>query len=459
MSTQSTYQLTRHPVGTLREMWAISWPLMMGFLSGSLMFFADRFILAHASTQAMNAAANAGLTVWMCLMLPLAVVETAEIFVGKANGQGSLHQVATPVWQMLWLTLMITPIFWIGGHLLGPLLFANTGNTELELDYFITQLYFAPCLVGFMTVSSFFIGIGRMHIVTIAMIAGNLCNIALDCLFVFGYNMSSYGAALATGISECLQLLFCLSCFLSKKNRSTYKTSNFKFDFSLLKEFLRIALPSGIGRMNELIAHVLFFRILIMAGGYTMTCATVVQSLYLLMGFIIDGLAKGSAAVVSNIFGAEKLELLPKVVRSAMKLHSILFVCIFALLFTYSDTIATWFFSSDEAFLAENPDFLATLRAAALWMSCYFLFDGYAWVMFGIFTAAKDTKFVMYVNALWNWLGYILPVYLIISVYHYNADSAWMCLAFYNAAIVLTYYTRYRLKIRTQIATQEVAIA
>jgi len=53
------YQLTRHPVGSKSEIWAISWPLMLGFCSNSLMLFCDRLFLAHYSLEAMNAHAGA----------------------------------------------------------------------------------------------------------------------------------------------------------------------------------------------------------------------------------------------------------------------------------------------------------------------------------------------------------------------------------------------------------------
>jgi len=44
------YQLTRHPIGSLKEIWSISWPLILGLLTMSIMLFTDRLLLARYKT-------------------------------------------------------------------------------------------------------------------------------------------------------------------------------------------------------------------------------------------------------------------------------------------------------------------------------------------------------------------------------------------------------------------------
>lgn len=444
MSTQHSYQLTRYPIGTLREIWAVTWPLMVGLLSGSLMFFTDRLILAKNSAAAMNAAANAGITAWACFIFPVVIAEMTEVFSGKYNGEGTLTKVGKPIWQMLWLTLLLIPVFSIGARCFAPSLFAGTGNTENELAYFITTMDFGALWVSSIALGGFFIATGRMRIVTITMIAGNALNIVLTTLLVLYFDMGCKGAALATGLSQLLQTVIYLVIFLKKSNRATYGTGDFGFEKSQVMQFLRVAIPSGIGRVNEIIAHVIFFRIMIMAGSETMTCVTMVQSLYMLMGFIIDGLAKGSTAVVSNLYGANQKTLLAKVLKSAFRLQAIFYLVISAIFLTFTDQIAGLFFSQEEAALLHNPEFLFMLKKAIFWMTIYFLCDGFCWILFGVFSAASDTKFVMYVSAVMNWFGYVLPVYLVVGVYKGSADVAWMILAFYNLAILATYFVRYK---------------
>ena len=54
------FKLTSYPIGSLREMWTIAWPLMLGLLSSSIMIVVDRLLLARCSINYMNAAATGG---------------------------------------------------------------------------------------------------------------------------------------------------------------------------------------------------------------------------------------------------------------------------------------------------------------------------------------------------------------------------------------------------------------
>jgi len=457
MSTP-TYQLTKHPIGSLKEIWAVSWPLMLGLLSASLMYFSDRLILAHFSFLAMNAAANAGMATWGALIFPLVIVEVTEVFVGRFNGEGKLAEVGRPVWQMIWLSIFTIPVYSIGSRIIAPILFAGTGNTQFESDYFITMCDFAPCFLTIIALSGFFIGTGRMKVVTYTMIIGNVLNILLDIPFIFGFglipSMGCKGAALATGISQVVQVVILFVLFLKEQNRKTYGTHKISFDKKLVTDCLKIAVPSGVGRFIEVLAHLTFFRIMIMAGPEAMTAATLVQSLYLLIGFIIDGLSKGATAVFSNLFGANQQQLVRKVFRSSLLLHTILFVIFAATMLIFTEEVASCFFSDQERALLLRPDFLATIKKATFWMTIFFLFDGFCWIFFGLFTAAGDTKFIMYVNSTFNWVAYVLPVYIVVGIYNGSANHAWMILAFYNMAAFGIYYFRYRQKILKNLVPQ-----
>ena len=66
----SPYQLTRYSIGSLKEIWAISWPLMLGLLSSSCMLFVDRLLLSRYSLNALNASATAGMATYVLMIIP-----------------------------------------------------------------------------------------------------------------------------------------------------------------------------------------------------------------------------------------------------------------------------------------------------------------------------------------------------------------------------------------------------
>jgi len=55
-----TGRLTNHKEGGIKEVLQVSYPLMISYLSGYLMLFIDRLILARYSNEAMNTVATVG---------------------------------------------------------------------------------------------------------------------------------------------------------------------------------------------------------------------------------------------------------------------------------------------------------------------------------------------------------------------------------------------------------------
>lgn len=449
MNSHSPYQLTRYSIGSLREIWAISWPLMLGLLSSSFMLFADRLLLSRYSTAALNACATAGMAIYVLMIIPLIIAGISEVFVGRHHGAGNMKEVGKAVWQMLWLSLGTLPLFLASAYIFPFLFFSGTGNEEFETIYFQWLIYFAPAFCSTIALTGFFVGIGRVTTITWCALLGNLVNVGLDLLFIFGYGpipeMGIKGAALATGLSQVVQTVFLGLIFLNKSYRVTYATANCQFDLNCFKESFRIGAPAGLGRFLELIAHFVFFRIVLLSGSENLTIITVVQSFYLLMGFIVEGLSKGVSSIAANLIGGKQSDtLIDKVLKSAFHLQCIFSALLFVLLMSFSQPLLTLFFSDQDISFLQDPQLRATIQAAFFWMCIFFLFDGFGWIYMGFLTACGDTKFLLYTSLVLNWLAYILPTYLVLGLAKGTAAQGWMMIALYAVMTFLTYRWRYK---------------
>jgi multidrug resistance protein, MATE family len=447
MSSPS-YQLTKHPIGSLREIWTLSWPLMLGLLSGSLMMFADRLLLARYSPAALNATATAGMATYILMIIPLILAGISEVFVGRHHGADQKEEAGKPVWQMLWLSLFTWPLFYFGSTLMPSVLFAGTGNEVFETLYFQWILFFAPFFCSTVALIGFFVGIGHVTTVTICALIGNVINIGLDVIFIFGWGpfpeMGIKGAALATGLSQLFQTLYLLALFLQASYRRCYGTAQWKFNLSCFKESLRIGAPAGFSRFFEVIAHFLFFRIAAMAGQDNLTILVVAQSFYMLMAFIIEGLSKGVSSIAANLIGGNQQALLDKMLKSARTLQLLFFAVLTAAVLEFPNFLLAFFFSESESALLYSPAFHFQAQWALFWMSFFFLFDGFGWIYLGVLTASGDTKFLLYAGIVLNWICYILPAYLLFAIAKGNAAQGWMLIAAYAMITFLTYWWRYR---------------
>jgi len=103
--------LTRHKPGSLRELWAISWPLILTIFSGSCMTFIDRSILAHYKTEAFVACSTAQPWIWTVSTILHSFLVITEIFVGRFNGAREYKKIGPIIWQMLMAESIMNQIY------------------------------------------------------------------------------------------------------------------------------------------------------------------------------------------------------------------------------------------------------------------------------------------------------------------------------------------------------------
>lgn len=443
---QSTYKLTPHPVGSKREFWALTWPLMIGLFSTSFMFFIDRLFLAKFDPLALNASASAGMAYWMFLVVPMGISAIAEVLAGRLHGEGRFKEVGRATMQMVWFGLFLTPVFLLISWSFPPLLFSGTGNETLETAYFQSLTYFAPIQCITIAFSGFFIGIGKVRIVTAAALIGNFVNIVLDYVMIFGYgsipSMGVTGAAIATGLSQVAQALFLGTVYWSASYRSHFATHVVNFNKKYFWEGLVIGAPAGFGRFIETFAHFLFLRIVITVGADQMAIVTMIQSLYVLFLFVVEAESKGAGAIVSNLLGAKQFTPLNKVLISSYLLHAVYFVTLtLGCVFFHKELFNL--FKSDEMLFANSASQGIFLKALVC-MCVFFLLDGFVWILMGYLTASGDTKYLFMVSLVVHWIVFLVPAYWFIGVLGGDAGDAWAVIASMNIVNFALYFYRYK---------------
>ena len=444
--------LTRHKEGSLRELWSLAYPMIVAFLSGNIMMFADRLFLANYSTAAMNAAAAAGMVVLVVQYGAATIAAIAEVFVGRFNGARDYHRAAAPAWQMLWFSAaMVVPFVtmatWLGPYLLPAYHYADQG-----LPYYQWLLYFSVATPAIAALSGFFVGIGKTRCVMVVTICGNVLNIVLDPIFIFGMStfispMGAKGAALATGISQAVQVLVFLIIFLCKKYREKYGTSLWQLDITLFKRCLRIGVPNAIGHMLEWTAWAITLRMMAMIGEHYLTVATVGQSFYMLVAFGFEGVQKAVTTLAANRLGAGKGPEIWAVWRSAIKLLLLFAIPFGIVVLGFPDPIISEFLSAETSQEAV-VQLTFFLRVTAFGVFLYYLVDGCTWITVGVLTAAEDTWFVMWVNGVTAWVCSLLPTYVCMVYLRWSPAWYFMLTVFYGMCNALIFYRRLNTKLR-----------
>lgn len=431
----SAGRLTRFSSASVAEVFSISFPLMLASLSGLLMNFGDRIILARFSTDAMNAAVTAGMAANIFTMGMVSIAVIAEVFVGKQNGARAFHLTSPPVWQMIWFSFATVVILLPIGLSLSDYLVPADQFDGMAVPYFKIWMYFGCFFPMAGALSAFFIGIGAVKIVTFATLSANAVNLVLDYIFVFGINgllepMGTTGAALATGIAEMMQVVILATAFLSKSNRMRYHTANCQFDWQLFRACLKLGAPSAIGQMIEIAAWALILRLMAQRGPNHITSLTVGQNLTILFAFMSQGLQKGVLAVAANLIGAGRHDKIKTLIRSTGLMIAAIMVTLFVPIVIYPNPIVALFFGAD----ADNAiEFIQVMRSSGIFVWLFIVLDTVVWSIAGILTAYGETKFIMLTNATTAWLCAVMPAALFVKMFSWPPLSVWVIFTIYGA--------------------------
>ncbi len=439
--------LTKHPEGSVRELWTIALPLMISSFSMLLMLFVDRILLAHYSTSAMNASVNASTMGWAFIFSGMVMASIAEVFVAQYNGAGLKERLGEPVWQMLWLSLSSFVFFIPLSIWGGAFFFANSPHENLEIDYFKWMLLFGPTYAMYSALCGFFVGQGKTHLVTGLAVVANLVNALFDYVLIFGVegyipSLGIEGAAIATSGSSLFQVIVLAVIFLNKKNRTLYKTGNFRIQYPLFLQCVKIGLPGAVFVAVEFFGFAIFYWLMTLMGERYITVAGINQSIILLFFFIPEGISKAVMTISGNFIGAKKYDRIPDVLRSGM-LILVSFFALIATFFVYaSDFLVKQFLpNASTQFL---QDLSNTFSVCLVVMAFYLLFEGLRLLFSGILTAAGDTIFLLFAGCVSVWVFLILPVYLIVVQGGASVEFAALTSLFYSAMATLIYYWRYR---------------
>lgn len=443
-----SYQITRHRIGSVKEVWTISWPLILGLISNGMMVLVDRLMLGHYSLEAMNAASTASAASFAIFIFPMVVAGISEVFVGRFHGQESYNKMGVATWQLIWFAILLVPLFVIASKTVGPLIFSNSLRPDYANSYFSIMVNFGSMFCLIPALMGFFIGQGKVRVISYTIAIANVLNFGLDYALIFGTPFSPSfgvsGAACATVSSQFFLAGVFFFFFLKKKNRQEKGTGKWKLQPKLFFDSLKTGIPASFAHVAEYVSYFIFLRYMDKLGGYFLTVAVLLNSVYMIIYFIIEGMSKGVTAICANLIGVKKYDLVRKNLFSACKLHLFFVVGLSTLVIFGSPGIYRIFIGEGDKAILMDPFFLNELYVSTIYMCLFYLFDGVIWMIIGLLTAASDTKFIMFVGTFAPFLLFVLPIYLFSMSFQVSPKDIWLYSAFYGVLHLCIYWLRYR---------------
>lgn len=438
----------QYPQASLSELWFLAYPLIVLMASQVVMQFVDRMFLAWHSHNALAACVPAGVLAMTFGSMFMGLASYTSVFISQYYAKKKYASVTVSLWQGVFLAVLsslvlagLTPVgFWLinaFGH--------EAPVRALELKYFGILNLFGGLAVINNALASFFSGRGQTKIPMWAALFGNVVNIGLDYVMIFGKlgfpEMGIAGAAWGTVISQGFITAIFGALIFARKVRAEYKISKLAgFYKPVFSRLLRFGLPNGFGFLMDILSFTLFTFMVGNIDTISLQASNVVMSMQPVVFTVILGLGIGIQILVSKYQGLKRPDLSVRVVKNACKIGYAYAVGISVLFFFGAPLFVNLFIppaSADAAAIAAKTYPLIKL------VSVFVLFDA-TYLIFGeAIRGAGDTKFYMYVMLFCAW-GMLIPgTWYIVYKLHLSVFWVWSWLTFYAAVTAVLMLWRF----------------
>ena len=396
----------------VREVMAMSGPIILSTLSYSLMGFVDRVMVGRVSEAALAAVTSADIASYTLSTLFMGIVSIVGTFAAQCYGRNEHSDCSRYCWQGLWLSFSGVLFAVVLLPLSGPL-FHSMGHTAevtgLELTFFRVRLagyLFVGCMAAF---TGFFQAVNRSGIPMVTAIVGNLINLVLNYALIFGHfgfpAMGIAGSATATVLAMLVQSALLFGVFLSRSFHEKYATrTTWAFDARRFRELVRVGVPAAMCMFLDVANWWIWISYIIGRFGETQMAANTVALSFNQFCFMpVIGLHMGISAIVGQWVGRGDPDRAHARTHTTLKIAASYMVTMGLVFAVFGGWLAKAIFNPSDPNIV--PLAARLLVLAALFQA----FDGANITYIGALRGAGDTRWMMWMTLLIAY-GFGLPL-------------------------------------------------
>jgi len=459
--------------GSCRELWLLSYPIVVSMVSQALMGVTDTFFLGWTEqapkvlvspfgghgfaalkgmverlpivgTAQQGGAGIGAVLSWTLMSFMIGTFTAVTPFVAQNNGSGHRRVCGSFVWQALYLVLPFALIAFLMGWYVQDFL-ALVGPTETIRPYaaLYTKIRLfgaAPLFVSFALVS-FLRGIGDTKTPMWVSVLANVTNVLLNYFLIFGKAglpaMGVAGAALATVLSSGLGAVLYLAVYLSSRLRRTYGTSSdWRLVPARMKRLLAVGAPIGGNWFLENGSWAFFAVLVSRLGPRQMAAHTVVLQLMHLSFLPSVAMLIGTTTLVGHYLGRKQVAVAQQTARTS-----------FTVVLGYALVVGLVFFVARHRLIGlfnRDPVVISVGSRLLLFTALFVLLDGVYLIAVGTLRGAGDTKWPFWFTAISAWCIFAPLAYVLANVVGWGIYGAWTALLFHGAFLATTLFWRYR---------------
>ena len=367
MKSKRQNDLGNDPIGSLLIRLAI--PAITAQLVNALYNIVDRMYIGHI--EGTGDLALTGLGVAFPVIMFISALSAlagmgggskAAIRMGAGDQEGANAILGGCTALLVVISLVVTVLFQVFKDPMLLLFGASENTLGYASDYLGIYLWGTIAVQFSLGLNNFITTQGFSTVSMLTVIIGAVCNIVLDPVLIFGFDMGVQGAALATILSQAVSALWVLRFLTGKRSRLTIQARHLRLDPKVLLPVMAIGVSPFIMQSTESLVNIALNSSLKLYGGDTYVGAmTIASSIMQVLVMPLQGLTQGAQPILGFNFGAGKTD---RVRRT------------FKLLFLSCIALSTVFFLSVQlfprVFIAIFNDKEELVRAAEWALHVYF---------------------------------------------------------------------------------------
>lgn len=344
--------------------------------------------------------------------------------VAKTLGEGNINKAQRYFTMMIYLMLGSSIFFTAGGLLvLRPVAYLFGANEALIGDvmtYGTICLIFNTALQAQWTFQSYIIVAEKPNFALSIVIIAGVTNMILDYVFMAFFHMGVAGAALATGLSQCVGGLVPFLWFLSKKNKSALRFVKTNFETNPMVKACINGSSEMMSSVSASVTGALYnLQLMKYAGEDGVAAYGVVMYAAFIFISVFAGYSSGSSPIMGYHFGAEHNKEMKNILKKSMIMLSVSAVVLTAAAMLLARPISALFIGYDAELLklTARAFKICSIPFLVMWFNIY---------ASSFFTALNDgavSAAISFLRAL------VLPVLCILTLPAiWKLDGVWYAL-------------------------------
>jgi putative MATE family efflux protein len=387
---------------------------------------ADTAVVGHLGARQLAALGLAGavLSGLFGVFNFLSYAVTAQV--ARYDGAGRRGDADEVAGQALWLSLAIgVALLAIAAAAAVPIVSVMGGSGQTA-RFAVTYLRIAAIGLPFVLVTlagqGYLRGVSNLRLPLVIVVAGNIANLILELVFVYGFHWGIAGSAAGTAIAQAgMGSAFAWQLFRAGAGSLAVRRDR-------MLRLLRTGGHIFVRTTALLVAFVFGSAVVARAGTASLGAHQVAFQLWLFLALILDAIAIAGQVIVGRTLGAGKAEESFDA-ASRMVVLSVLAGAILGALFLATGSLLPQIFTSNARVLA---------RIAAVWpiFASMQPLNGAVFALDGILIGAGDSSYIM-----WSMVAsaaVFAPIAVASLVLHWGLVGIWLAiLALIGARLVL----------------------